>query len=69
MEKFVLGVALGAGVGALLVANNGKTRKFIKKSQEELQAKLDQFLDEKTEQSEESPTKTSDSSKPKKRKA
>lgn len=50
MEKFVVGIALGALGGALLTANNYKMRRFVKKSQEEVQAKLDKFIDEKTEE-------------------
>ena len=52
MEKFVVGMALGAIGGALLTANNYKMRRFVKKSQEEVQAKLDKFIDEKTEEME-----------------
>ncbi|MBQ9114009.1 MAG: hypothetical protein IJY05_03700 [Clostridia bacterium] len=53
MEKFVVGIALGAIGGALLTANNYKMRRFVRKSQEEVQAKLDKFIDEKTEEIEE----------------
>ena len=47
MEKFVIGVLVGGVVGALLTANNYKMRTLVKKSQEEVQAKLDELLDEK----------------------
>lgn len=47
MEKFALGLAIGGIAGALLVANNYKMRTFVKKTQEELQSKFDQILDEK----------------------
>ena len=50
MEKFVIGVALGALCGAVLVANNYKMRALVKKSQEELSEKLDQMLDGKLEE-------------------
>ena len=53
MEKFVVGMALGVIGGALLTANNYKMRKFVKKSQEEVQAKLDKFIEEKTDEMEE----------------
>ena len=49
MEKFIFGVALGGLAGALLTANNYKMRTIVKKSQEEVQAKLDQFMDDKIE--------------------
>ncbi len=47
MEKFVAGLALGAMLGALLVANSNKTRALVKKSQEELREKVDNYIDEK----------------------
>ncbi len=50
MEKFVVGVALGMIGGALLTANNYKMRRFVKKSQEEVQAKIDKFIEEKTDE-------------------
>ena len=34
MEKFIAGLALGAAVGALWVANSNKTRALVKKGQE-----------------------------------
>ena len=49
MEKFIFGVALGGLAGALLTANNYKMRTIVKKSQEEVQAKLDKLMDEKIE--------------------
>ena len=53
MEKFIIGVALGGIAGAVLTANNYKMRMLVKKSQEELQAKLDKLMDEKIEMVEE----------------
>ncbi len=47
MEKFIAGLAMGAAVGALLVANSAKTRSLIKKSQDELKTRVDEYLDEK----------------------
>ena len=47
MEKFMLGVVVGGVAGALLTANNYKMRTLVKKSQEEVQAKLDKLMDEK----------------------
>ena len=49
MEKFIIGVALGGLAGALVTANNYKMRTIVKKSQEELQSKLDKLMDEKIE--------------------
>ena len=50
MEKFAIGLVVGALGGALLVANNYKMRTLIKKGQAEVQAKLDQLMDEKMEE-------------------
>lgn len=47
MEKFALGVIVGSIGGALLVANNYKMRTLVKKSQEEVQNKINELLDEK----------------------
>ena len=49
MEKFAIGLLVGGLGGALLVANNYKMRTLVKKGQEEVQAKLDKFMDEKIE--------------------
>ena len=42
-----MGVAVGGICGALLIANNYKMRALVKKGQEEVQQKLDTFMDEK----------------------
>ena len=47
MEKFAIGVLLGMVGGAVLTANNYKMRTLVKKSQQEVQAKLDKLMDEK----------------------
>ncbi len=47
MEKFIAGLALGAAMGALWVANSAKTRTLVKKGQEEFKEKLDAYIDEK----------------------
>ena len=60
MEKFAIGLALGALGGALLVTNNYKMRTLVKKSQEEVQAKLDDMLDEKIQAMEEHAEKAAD---------
>lgn len=53
MEKFIIGVAVGGVVGALLIANNYKMRALVKKGQDELQKKFDEMMDEKLKTMEE----------------
>jgi esterase/lipase len=65
MEKFVVGVLIGGIAGALLTANNYKMRTLVKKSQEEVQAKLDQFMDDKIEDLEKGTEKIKESVKQK----
>lgn len=48
MEKFALGVVVGGICGALLTTNNYRMRALVRKTQEEVQAKFDQMLEEKT---------------------
>lgn len=60
MEKFAIGVALGMVGGALLVTNNYKMRMLVKKSQDEVQAKFDEMLDEKLQSMEETAQKVKD---------
>ena len=50
MEKFAIGVALGAIVGAAIVANSQKTRQLVVKGQEEIKSKLDAAIDQKLEE-------------------
>ena len=47
MEKFIFGLAVGMAGGALLVANNCKLRNLVKKNQEDLMAKAEQYIDKK----------------------
>lgn len=47
MEKFILGLAVGMAGGALLVANNCKLRSLVKKNQDEMMKKAEQYIDEK----------------------
>lgn len=51
MEKFILGLAIGMAGGALLVANNCKLRNLVKKNQEDLMAKAEQYIDQKLSES------------------
>ncbi len=53
MEKFTIGLAIGALIGAAVVANSQKTRKLFVKSQDEIKNKLDDMIDEKLEMLEE----------------
>ena len=50
MEKFILGVALGMAGGAIIVANNCKLRNLVKKNQEDLMQKAEQYIDRKLEE-------------------
>jgi len=47
VEKFILGLALGMAGGALIVANNCKLRNLVKKNQEDMMQKAEQYIDEK----------------------
>ncbi len=53
MEKFAIGLILGGLGGALLVANNYKMRTLVKKGQDEVMAKVNEFMDEKIQTLEE----------------
>ena len=50
MEKFILGVAVGMAAGALIVANNCKLRNLVKKNQEDIMEKAENYIDTKLEQ-------------------
>ena len=50
MEKFIAGLAAGAMLGALWVANSNKTRALVQKGQEELKERVDAYIDEKLSQ-------------------
>lgn len=49
VEKFILGAVLGMAGGALIVANNCKVRNLVKKNQEDLMQKAEQYIDSKLE--------------------
>ncbi|MBR2442100.1 MAG: hypothetical protein IKB20_03445 [Clostridia bacterium] len=53
MEKFAIGLLLGGVGGALLVANNYKMRTLVKKGQDEVMAKVNEFMDGKIKAMEE----------------
>ncbi len=59
MEKFAIGLILGGLGGALLAANSCKMRTLVRKSQEEVKARLDEIMDEKIREME---TKSSEPS-------
>ena len=50
MEKFIIGVAVGMAAGALIVANNCKLRNLVKKNQEDIMEKAENYIDTKLEQ-------------------
>ena len=50
MEKFIFGAVVGMAAGALLVANNCKLRNLVKKNQEDLMEKAENYIDTKLEQ-------------------
>lgn len=52
MEKFILGAVIGMAGGALMVANNCKLRNLVKKNQEDLMQKAEQYIDSKLEKME-----------------
>ena len=47
VEKFIFGVAVGMAAGALVVANNCKLLNLVKKNQEDLMQKAENYIDEK----------------------
>jgi hypothetical protein len=47
MEKFLMGLALGMAGGALIVTNNYKLRNLVKKNQDDLMQKAEQYIDSK----------------------
>ena len=47
MEKFTIGLLLGAVGGALLAATSCKMRTLVRKGQEEVKQRLDEMMDEK----------------------
>lgn len=47
MEKIIFGMAIGSVLGAVLVANNAKTRALVQKGQEEVMAKFEGYVDQK----------------------
>ncbi len=49
MEKFIFGLAVGMAGGALIVANNCKLLNLVKKNQEDLMQKAEQYIDSKLE--------------------
>ena len=58
MEKFIAGLAAGAMLGAVWVANSNKTRALVQKGQEELKERVDAYIDEKHSQMEQSGQET-----------
>lgn len=52
MEKFTIGLLVGAVGGALLAANSCKMRTLVRKGQEEVKQRLDEMMDEKIKEME-----------------
>lgn len=52
MEKFIIGLAIGMAGGALIVANNCKLLNLVKKNQEDLMKKAENYIDTKLEEME-----------------
>lgn len=50
MEKFILGLAIGMAGGALVVANNCKLLNLVKKNQEDIMQKAENYIDKKLEE-------------------
>lgn len=50
MEKFTIGLAVGAILGMAIIANSQKTRRLFIRSQDEIKSKIDDALDEKLEE-------------------
>ena len=50
MEKFTIGLAVGAIIGMAIIANSQKTRRLFVQGQDELKSKIDELLDEKLEE-------------------
>ena len=50
MDKFIFGLALGMAGGALIVANNCKLRNLVKKNQEDVVQKMENYIDNKLEE-------------------
>ncbi len=60
MEKFLAGVAIGCIGGALLATNNYKMRSWIKKSQADMQEKMDAALNKKLDEAQTATEKVAD---------
>lgn len=56
MKEFVTGLAMGMAGGALIVANSCKLRQMIKKNQEEILQKAENYIDEQLEKGKECPS-------------
>lgn len=57
MEKFTIGLIVGGIGGVLLTANSYRMRMLVKKSQDEVQRKLDDIMDDKLDDLEENAKK------------
>lgn len=57
MEKFIFGLAVGMAGGALLVANNCKLLNLVKKNQEDIMQKAENYIDKKLDELEQATDK------------
>lgn len=62
MDKFIFGLAIGLAGGALVVANNCKVRALVKKNQEEVMNKAENYIDTKLDELEKKTAKSSEKS-------
>lgn len=51
-DKFLTGIVLGIGFGALIVTNSVKARQIVKEGQQEVKAKMEQLSAKSKKQSE-----------------
>jgi hypothetical protein len=57
VEKFIFGLAVGMAGGALLVANNCKLLNLVKKNQEDIMQKAENYIDKKLDELEQATDK------------
>lgn len=57
MEKFIIGLAVGMAAGAVIVANNCKLRNLVKKNQDDIMQKAEEYIDQKLEDFDNKPGK------------
>lgn len=58
MDKFIIGLVLGMAGGAVVVANNCKLQNLVKKNQEDIMMKAEEYIDQKLEELDKKTSKT-----------